>query len=251
MTPSLGPDIDVCLFDLDGVLTRTATLHAAAWRQMFDEALARLTATGAPGDLRPFDVEADYLAFVDGRRRRDGVRSFLESRGIALPDDGPGDLTVESLAVRKDALFRDRLATDGVDVIADSVAFVRRLATVGVRSAVVSSSANARAVLAAGGLTGLFELVVDGVVAARHDLAGKPAPDTFVHAAGLMGVVPARAAVIEDAVAGVAAGAAGGFGLVIGIGSGPHAADLVAAGATFAVASLADVEVDRQERIVR
>lgn len=251
MTLRLGPGIIACLFDLDGVLTRTATVHAAAWRQLFDELLARRRAAGATGDLRPFDVEHDYLAHVDGRRRRDGVRCFLESRGIVLPDDGPGDAlgdSVESLAVRKDAMFRERVDADGVDVVADSVDFVQRLTAAGIRSAVVSSSANARPVLERGGLIDRFELVVDGLVAAQHDLAGKPAPDTFRFAAREMGVEPARAAVVEDAVSGVAAGAAGGFGLVIGIGEGDHAAALVAAGATFAVASLAAVAIDLDGR---
>lgn len=236
--------IRCCLFDLDGVLTRTASVHAAAWQELFDEALATLAARGAAGDLHPFDVDDDYRRFVDGRRRRDGVRCFLESRGVVLPEDGAGDLTVASLAARKDELFGRRLAADGAEVVVANVAFARRLAAAGVRIAVVSSSANARAVLERAGIVDLFDPIVDGVVAAAEDLAGKPAPDMFLRAAEVSGVLPAHAAVVEDAGAGVAAGVAGRFGLVIGIGVGDHAAELVAAGATVVVADLAGATIE-------
>ena len=237
---------EAVLFDLDGVLTATARLHAAAWTRLFDSYLAeRAAAEGAP--FRPFQPH-DYARYVDGRPRYDGVRAFLASRGITLPDgapdDPPGDGTVCGLGNRKQAFFHDVLAGEGADTIPGTVAVVRHLRHRGVRTAVVSSSRNCAAILESAGLSGLFELQVDGVVAARLGLAGKPAPDTFLHAARTMGVAPARAAVVEDAIAGVAAGRAGGFGLVVGIDRAGVPDELARAGADLVVTDLVDTLPD-------
>ena len=207
------------LFDLDGVLTRTATVHAAAWKEMFDDFLrARAAETGEP--FVPFDSHADYDRYVDGKKRADGVRSFLASRGIQLPegspDDPPAAATVHGLGNRKNELVLAKLA-DGVEVYPGSVSYVEALRDAGLARAVVSSSANTRTVLDVTGLAKLFDVVVDGVVADREGLAGKPAPDTFLAAARALGVGPADAAVFEDALAGVEAGRAGGFGCVVGV----------------------------------
>jgi beta-phosphoglucomutase family hydrolase len=215
------PDtITACLFDLDGVLTKTAAVHNAAWKETFDAYLsARSAATGEP--FRPFDPDADYNRYVDGRPRADGVRTFLASRGITLPegtpDDPPGTDTVNGLGNRKNVLLVERIRTDGVDVFEGSVAYLRAAAAAGLRRAVVSASANAPDVLASTGLDKLVETVVDGHVARAGNLRGKPEPDTFLAGARMLGVEPAQAAVFEDAQAGVAAGRAGGFGFVVGV----------------------------------
>ena len=237
---------EAVLFDLDGVLTATARLHAAAWTRLFDGYLAeRAAAEGGP--FRPFEPR-DYARYVDGRPRYDGVRAFLASRGITLPDgapdDPPGDATVCGLGNRKQAFFHDVLASEGADTIPGTVAVVRHLRHRSVRTAVVSSSRNCAAILESASLAGLFELQVDGVVAAELGLAGKPAPDTFLHAARTMGVAPARAAVVEDAIAGVAAGRAGGFGLVVGIDRAGVPDELARAGADLVVTDLADTLPD-------
>jgi beta-phosphoglucomutase family hydrolase len=211
---------DAVLFDLDGVITATATVHSAAWKQMFDEFLAgHAERTGRP--FVPFDIEGDYKPYVDGRPRYDGVATFLESRGIDLPrgdpSDAPGEKTVCGLGNRKNELVQEVLATDGVEVFDGSVKLVRYLRKLDVRQAIVSSSKNAEAVLRAAGIVDLFEARVDGVVAARMKLPGKPRPDTFLEAARQLQVDPARAVVVEDALAGVKAGVSGHFGLVIGV----------------------------------
>lgn len=234
---------EAVLFDLDGVLTATAKLHAASWKRTFDDYLrSRASARGEP--FRPFEMPGDYARFVDGRPRYDGVRTFLASRGITLddgaPDDPSGRETVCGLGNRKNALFGDLLAGEGVEVYPGSLAVVRHLRRHGVRCAVVSSSRSCEAVLDAAGLAGLFELRVDGQVAARRGLAGKPAPDTFVHAARVLGVPPARAAVVEDAIAGVEAGRAGGFALVVAIDRIGGKAALARAGADRVVTDLGE-----------
>lgn len=233
---------EAVLLDLDGVLTATARLHAAAWTRLFDDYLARRAAArGEP--FRRFGPR-DYAQYVDGRPRKDGVRTFLASRGIALPDgapdDAPGRETVCGFASRKNALFFEILETEGVDAIAGTVAVVRHLRRHGVRTAVVSSSRSCAAILDAAGIADLFELRVDGVVAEQRGLAGKPAPDTFLHAARALGAAPARTAVVEDAIAGVAAARAGGFALVVAIDRAGAADDLVRAGADRVVTDLAD-----------
>jgi beta-phosphoglucomutase family hydrolase len=220
--PTLGlpPQVTACLFDLDGVLTRTASIHAAAWKQMFDEFLRdRSTRTGEP--FVPFDAGDDYDAYVDGKQRLDGTRGFLLSRGIDLPEgdpsDPPGAATVNGLSNRKNELVL-RLFDEGhIEVFDDSVRYVRAVRAAGLATAVVSSSANTAQVLDAVGIADLFDARIDGVVAAERHLAGKPAPDTFLAGAAAVGAAPATAAVFEDALAGVEAGRAGGFALVVGV----------------------------------
>lgn len=239
-TPRLPTSVTCCLFDLDGVLTRTAELHASAWKQMFDEVLRQLRDRGAAGDLRPFDIDDDYRNLVDGRPRVDGILAFLGARRIELPagpGSGPGP-DIAGMAARKNALFGELLAARGVDVIAENAAFLRLARRSGRACAVVTSSANGAAVVAAAGLADDVDLLVDATTARERHLRGKPRPDTFAYAATALGRTPAQAAVFEDAVAGVAAGAAGGFAVVVGIGEGAHAADLAAAGATMVLPHL-------------
>jgi beta-phosphoglucomutase family hydrolase len=242
----LPESITACLFDLDGVLTPTAVVHNAAWTQTFDGYLReRADRDGEP--FKPFDPGADYETYVDGKPRADGVRSFLESRGIHLPDgstdDPPDAETVNGVANRKNVILLARLKEDGVDAYPGSVAYLRAARDAGLRRAVVSASANCREVVAAAGLEDLLEVRVDGLVAAKEGLRGKPEPDSFLAAAKLLGVPPAEAAVFEDALAGVAAGRAGDFGLVVGVdrvGHG-HAEALLARGATVVVTDLAQL----------
>jgi beta-phosphoglucomutase family hydrolase len=242
------PDgIAACLFDLDGVLTQTAKVHAAAWGEMFDAYLLdRSRRTGEP--LRPFEP-SDYAEHVDGRLRQDGVRAFLASRGISLPegkaDDPPSAETVHGLGNRKNELVLELIRRDGVDVYEGSVRFVEAARDAGLRRAVVSASKNCREVLAAAGIDALFELRIDGVVAEQRGLRGKPAPDTFLAAAEALGVEAGTAAVLEDAVAGVEAGRAGSFGWVVGVDRIGHAAALHAAGADRVVTDLAELLEER------
>jgi beta-phosphoglucomutase family hydrolase len=231
------------LFDLDGVLTRTAVVHAAAWKELFDEFLRRRAAeTGEP--FVPFDAHADYDRYVDGKKRADGVRSFLAARGIHLPegdpDDPPAAATVHGLGTRKNELVLAKLA-GGVEVYAGSVRYVEALRDAGLARALVSSSANAKAVLATTGLADLFDVVVDGVVAEQEGLAGKPAPAMFLAAAQRLNVAPAAAAVFEDALAGVEAGRAGGFGHVVGVDRTGQREELLRHGADIVVADLEDL----------
>jgi alpha,alpha-trehalose phosphorylase len=216
---------DAVLFDLDGVLTDTAALHAACWKRTFDAVLAE-----------PFDVRRDYLAHVDGKPREDGVRAMLHARG-AVADDA----TVREIAERKQALVERLLAREGVAAFPGAVAWVRALRRDGRRTAVVSSSVNCRGVLRAAGIADLFDGVVDGGDVARLGLRGKPAPDGFLEAARQLGVRPRRAVVVEDAVAGVAAGRAGEFGLVIGVARGAERDALHAAGAHLVVDDLQEL----------
>jgi beta-phosphoglucomutase family hydrolase len=226
------------LFDLDGVLTPTADLHRAAWKQMFDEELDRR-------GLQPPFSEADYLAYVDGKHRQDGVRDFLASRGIELPmgtpEDAPDAGSVWALGNRKNELFAELLIRDGIAPYPGSKRLVDHLADREVPMAVVSSSRNAGAVLDAAGLSDRFATRVDGLTAAELGLAGKPAPDSFLHAAAQLGVDPADAVVVEDALSGVEAGRGGGFGTVIGVDRGAGRAALEAHGADMVVADLAEM----------
>lgn len=236
------------LFDLDGVLTPTADVHMQAWSEMFNDYLAGLRgaddSAADEGPLRPY-TDADYFEYVDGRPRYDGVRAFLRSRGIELPDGDPGDLpsaeTVSGLGNRKNEAFNAVLARDGVEPYPGSVALLDALAEAGMKMGVVSSSANARPVLAAAGLADRFEHVVDGVVARAEGLPGKPAPDTYLHGAKLIGVSASDAVVVEDATSGVAAGRAGDFGFVLGVDRGVGEAALKDAGADLVVGDLAEV----------
>lgn len=234
-------NFDGVLFDLDGVITDTASVHASAWKQMFDKFLeARSEDTGEK--MEPFDAETDYLAYVDGKPRYDGVQSFLESRNIHLSWGDPSDLpeaqTVCGLGNRKDRLVNQILDTDGVFVFPGSVAVLERLRDKGVKMAVVSSSKNCRTVLRIAGLDHFFEACVDGVVAAERKLPGKPAPDTFLEAARELGTDPKRTVVVEDALAGVESGRSGNFGLVIGVSRHGEAERLKAAGADVVVPDL-------------
>ena len=235
---------DAVLFDLDGVLTATVKVHAASWKRMFDEFLAaRADATGEP--FQPFDIDVDYKLHVDGKPRFDGVRDFLHSRDIDLAegqlDDPPARDSVYGLGHRKNLLVNEILDRDGVEVYEGSVTLVRQLLADGIKTAVVTSSRNGEAVLAAAGISDLFELRVDGIVAARDNLRGKPAPDTFLAAAKLLGVAPARAVVVEDAISGVQAGRAGNFGLVIGVAREDNADALAENGAQVVVADLSEL----------
>jgi len=244
--PTLGlpAQIIACLFDLDGVLTRTASIHAAAWKQMFDEFLrVRSERTGEP--FVPFDAGDDYDAYVDGKPRLDGTRGFLLSRGIDLPEGDPSDPsaapTVNGLSNRKNEMVL-RLFDEGhIEVFDDSVSYVRAVRAAGLATAVVSSSANTAQVLDAVGIADLFDARIDGVVAAERHLAGKPAPDTFIAGAAAIGAGPATAAVFEDALAGVEAGRAGGFALVVGVDRVGQADELRRHGADVVVSDLSEL----------
>jgi beta-phosphoglucomutase family hydrolase len=232
------PAYDAVLFDLDGVLTPTADVHMHAWQRMFTEYLEKA------GVAEPYS-ENEYFDHIDGKPRYDGVRSFLASRGLQLPDGDPSDPpdadTVCGLGNRKNDVFAAVLAEEGVQPYPGSVAWLDELATLDKQVAVVSSSRNARPVLEAAGLAHRFDVVVDGLVAAAESLSGKPAPDTFLHAARQLDVPPARAVVVEDALSGVQAGRAGNFGLVIGVDRGTGAERLREAGAGVVVADLAEL----------
>lgn len=243
-TLGLPEGVRACLFDLDGVLTDTASVHRRAWKEMFDAYLsARAQRTGDP--FVPFDIDADYASYVDGKKREDGVRAFLESRGITLPEGSPDDdadaETVNGLGNRKNELFQQRLHSDGVDVFDGSRRYLEAVSAAGLRVAVVSSSANTREVLDLTGLARFVEVRVDGVTMRDEGIAGKPAPDSFLHAAQLLDTPPDHAAVFEDALAGVAAGHAGHFGVVIGVDRVGHAEDLRRHGADVVVTDLAEL----------
>lgn len=233
-----------CLFDLDGVLTKTAVVHNAAWKEMFDAYLQeRSRRTGEP--FVPFDPGRDYDEYVDGKPRADGTRSFLASRGIELPegsdDDPPSAETIHGLGTRKNEIVLRRIREDGVEAYESSVRYVRAARDAGLRRAVVSSSANCRDVLIAAGIEDLFEARIDGVVAGREHLRGKPAPDTFLAAARALGLGPQAAAVFEDALAGVEAGRAGRFRFVVGVDRTGQADALKKHGADIVVADLAEL----------
>lgn len=231
---------------MDGVITQTATLHARAWKQTFDEYLERRGEQ--KGETHPpFDIEADYLKYVDGKPRHEGVRSFLAARGIDLPEGDPTDgaeaETVHGLGGRKDALFMDRMRHDGVEVFGSTIKLIRALREQGMKTAVVTSSRNGREVLRAAGIEDLFDMRLDGIDAEALNLEGKPDPAPFLKCAELLGVAPGRAVVVEDAASGVEAGQRGGFGLVVGVDRGGNRGALMAHGADFAVADLAELDV--------
>lgn len=239
------PDgVRACLFDLDGVLTETATVHAAAWKQMFDDYLrSRTDPHGRP--FRLFDVHQDYDQCVDGKPRSDGVRDFLASRGVHLPEGGPDEPvdadTVHGLSQRKNDIVKRLIRENGVTAFPGSVVYVAAAKAAGMRRAVVSSSANCGEVLLAAGIADLFEARIDGLVADRDHLAGKPAPDMFLAGAHALDVEPSAAAVFEDALAGVAAGRAGHFGYVVGVDRVGQAQALRAHGADIVVGDLAEL----------
>lgn len=240
----LPEEITTLLFDLDGVLTNTAKVHSEAWKEMFD-AYLRERAEREGEEFRPFDIATDYVQHVDGKLRQDGVRSFLQSRGVELPEgkpDDPADAeTIFGLGTRKNERVQKLIRTEGVEVFEGSVRFVEAAREAGYRTAVVSASKNTPEVLKVTGLEGLFELRVDGTVAAERNLDGKPAPDTFLEAAREMGEKPERCAVFEDATSGVQAGKAGGFGWVIGVDRVGRAEALREHGADVVVGDLSEL----------
>jgi beta-phosphoglucomutase family hydrolase len=239
------PDgVAACLFDMDGVVTKTAIVHAAAWKQMFDDFLReRAQSTGT--EFVPFDSHHDYQAYVDGKPRLDGTRSFLKSRGIELPagspDDPPGQATVYGLSNRKNDLVLVKLNENGVQVYDGTITFINAVRDKGIATAIVSSSANTQQVLDAAGIGGLFDARVDGQVAKERGLRGKPAPDTFLAAAQELKVPAAHAVVFEDALAGVEAGHAGHFALVVGVDRVGQAEALHEHGADVVVKDVADL----------
>jgi beta-phosphoglucomutase family hydrolase len=240
----LPTTVTACLFDLDGVLTQTAKVHAAAWKQMFDGYLReRAHRTGEA--FVPFDPVHDYDEYVDGKPRYDGVRSFLAARAIELPegspDDPPGAETVHGLGDLKNGIVLKIIREQGVQPYEGSVDYVKAVRAAGLQRAVVSSSTNCRDVLAAAGIEELFDAIIDGVVAERDQLHGKPAPDTFLAGARALGVPPAQAAVFEDALAGVEAGRAGHFGFVVGVDRVGQAEALRAHGADIVVSDVGDL----------
>jgi len=239
----LPDDVRGCLFDLDGVLTQTAKVHGTAWKEMFDDYLREhAQQTGQP--FVAFGA-ADYEEYVDGKPRADGTRSFLASRGIELPeghdDDPPDALTVRGLGNRKNEIFTQRVREDGVEAYPGSVRYLRAVRDAGLGCAVVSSSANCHDVLVGAGIEDLLEVRIDGVVAKQEHLRGKPAPDTFLAGARALDLRPTEAAVFEDALAGVAAGRAGGFGFVVGVDRVGQAEALKEHGADVVVTDLAEL----------
>jgi len=233
-----------CLFDLDGVVTKTALVHAAAWKEMFDDFL-RQHAADTGTEFVPFDAVHDYDEYVDGKPRLDGTRSFLQARGITVPEGSPDDpptaQTVNGLSNRKNALVLEMIDKHGVEVYEGSVRYITAVRGAGLKTAVVSSSANTVQVLQAAGIAGLFDTRIDGVVAKQRGLAGKPAPDTYLAAAQDLRVAPDQAAVFEDALAGVESGRAGHFGLVVGVDRTGQAAELAEHGADVVVRDLAEL----------
>ncbi len=240
----LPAGILACLFDMDGVVTQTALVHAAAWKQMFDDFL-RQRAEQTGEKFVPFDSSHDYDQYVDGKPRLDGTRSFLQSRGISLPEGSPGDKpgspTIEGLSNKKNNLVVEKIRTDGVKVYEGSFRYIKAVRAAGLRTAIVSSSANTADVLNAAGIADLFGVRIDGTVAKERQLAGKPAPDTFLAAAHDLGVPPAQAAVFEDAQSGVAAGRAGHFAFVVGVDRVGQAEELLKHGADIVVKDLAEL----------
>ena len=243
---ALSP-FDAVIFDLDGVVTDTASVHEAAWKQAFDEVLAdpRISAEA----LRDPFTASDYLKYVDGRPREDGVTSFLASRGVALPEgsqaDASGNWSVHGLAKLKDRLFKERLGRDGVRTFPGTVALIERLRSARIPVALATSSRNASAILAAAGLPRSFDLVMNGVIAGELGLPGKPDPAVFLEIVHRLGVPPARAVVIEDAIAGVEAARRGGFGLVVGIDRAGRRAELEAAGADVVLTDVGQLDLGR------
>lgn len=245
----LPTSVRACLFDLDGVLTKTAAVHATAWKQMFDAYLRRRA--GARGEkFVAFDAHADYDTYVDGKPREDGIRSLLASRDIELPegsaDDPPDAETVIGLGAQKNAIVLALMADHGVEPYEGSVRYVHAARDAGIPRAVVSSSKNCHEVLVAAGIDDLFDARIDGVVAEREHLAGKPAPDTYLAGAKLLGVAPSEAAIFEDALAGVESGRAGGFAAVVGVDRVGQAAALSDHGATIVVSDLAELLAETQ-----
>lgn len=238
-------DLDAVIFDMDGVVTDTAKVHALAWKRLFDEVLAARTPPG--NRFRPFEIESDYHRYVDGKLRQDGVADFLASRGVRLPLGNAEDPleagTVHGLGNRKDAYFQGLLLERGVDVFPSTIDLLRSLRQVGVKTGIFSASRHAVEVLSAARALELFDAKVDGDDARALGLPGKPSPAMLLELAARLGVTPARTAVVEDAEAGVRAGRAGGFRVVIGVNRRPPAGRLIANGADAEVSDLSEVQV--------
>jgi beta-phosphoglucomutase family hydrolase len=234
---------DAVLLDMDGVITDTASIHASCWKIMFDEFLEKW-ATRNTEPFQSFDIDRDYKLHVDGKPRYEGVRDFLKSRGIVLPEgtaeDSPSEETVCGLGNQKNELVNERISSSGIEAYAGTVAFLRCVRTKGLKTAVVTSSQNCRSVLRAANVEHLFDACIDGDVLTKQALAGKPAPDSFLKAAEMLGAVPARTVVIEDALSGIQAAVRGRFGLVIGVARRGNAEELKAQGAHEVVNDLAE-----------
>lgn len=243
--------LDSVIFDMDGVVTRTATLHAAAWKQLFDSFLE--SSSDQTGPLRPFDIEEDYRQYVDGKPRYDGVSSFLASRNISLPYGNPEDpLTAETvcgLGNRKDAIFHEELRRRGVAVFDSTIWLIRRMRDAGLRTGIFSASRNAKAILSAAGILDVFDARVDGVDAGKLGLPGKPDPATLLELVRRLGTAPGRTAVVEDAIAGVQAGRAGDFALVIGVNRSEPPGTLLANGADVEVNDLSEVDLKTDQEV--
>jgi trehalose 6-phosphate phosphatase len=241
-------DFDAAIFDMDGVVTQTATIHAAAWKRLFDEYLAERDTRGG-NDFEPFNIDADYRRYVDGRPRYDGVEAFLASRGIFLPrgspQDPPGRETVCGLGNRKDLYFLAQVESEGVRAFEGTVHLIRQLRDNGAKIGIFSASRHAESVLQAAGVIGLFDERIDGVQAERLGLPGKPSPDVLLELTRRLGPSPARTIVFEDAIAGVQAGHAGAFGVVIGVNRSGSQGTLTKNGADVEVHDLSEVEVAR------
>jgi len=253
-TPVPPREFDAAIFDMDGVVTRTAAVHSRAWKEMFD-AYLQSRATRGLGAFREFTHEGDYLHYVDGRPRYEGVATFLQSRGIALPmgtpDDAPGIETVCGLGNRKNALFNEIIEREGAGLYESTVALIGMLRAQGFKVGLATSSKNSALILNKSGVTHLFGSVVDGIVSAVLGLQGKPAPDIFQAASARLGVHPEHAIVIEDAVSGVQAGANGGFALVIGVARENNHAELWRAGADLVVSDLAETNLEAINTAIR
>lgn len=237
---------DAVIFDMDGVVTDTASLHGKAWKEMFDRFLEK-HALETGQEQKPFDLGQDYLQYVDGKPRFDGVRSFLESRNISLPEgsleDAPGMDSVHALGNWKNQLFGKMLEEEGAVAYPGTVELIHKLHQAGLKTAIISSSKNAVKILRSAGALDLFEAKVDGIDSLRLGITGKPAPDIFLQAAAELGAEPQRAVVVEDAISGVQAGRDGGFGLVIGVNRGSDPADLLNNGAHLVVSDLSELDV--------
>ena len=242
---------DAVLFDLDGVVAKTAAVHANAWKQLFDEFLEARNKTENKS-FSPFDVDKDYRKYVDGKPRYEGVKSLLESRGIDIPYGSPGDPpdkeTICGLGNRKNRYFHEHLQKEGVEVYASTIDLIHQLHEVEIKTAIISSSKNCSAVLKQAGITHLFAARVDGTDLDKLDLAGKPAPDVFVEAARRLGVVRERSIIVEDALSGVEAGKRGGFGCTLGVDRAGHAKALKEHGADVVVNDLSEVSVKADKK---
>jgi beta-phosphoglucomutase family hydrolase len=231
-----------CLFDMDGVLTQTATVHAEAWKEMFDEYLEK---HAGGGEFQPFDIATDYVKYVDGRLREDGVRSFLESRGISLPEGSPDDSgqveTVHALGTRKNDRVQEIIATHGVELYPDALVLLKAVRAAGLKTAVVSASKNTPLVLDVTGIGDQFDYVMHGGIAGEMGLPGKPQPDTFIAAAEALGETPVTCVVLEDAISGVQAGRAGNFGYVVGVDRVGQRDEMLANGADIVLSNLEEL----------